>query len=525
MMAETFDDAWFDRALQDVDVTAPSELRAAISQMVSRDRRSMTHTEQRPPRRWRLAVSVAATIVVVVGGLALLGQLGGDPEPVPTDLGTDVPPADSTPSTPASTIESDVAPPVTTATNDTELEGSTEAVDQLLATMGLTEASTLSGDDAFAALSVLNDYRIEILRNSPGFSGTSRFGQTWVLADGSKPNPDNPPTVAEVTVLANGDAWAEFANGDLFRRDGPAGIDRGLYDVDGQVVAWELSTFPNAHGFDRAIGHDPMRLLGGLEQELTGTGPPGREPGTIAVSEVQYEQRRAVEVRIDSEWYGNSRMVIDLASGLIVEQESPQDDETRTPGSYSSLSDVTEADQLPVTEFPPLPDGVQWTQLGGQPRDTTATIGEASQAFGSGLMLPSAVIESGVVVMNHSGLTSEWTVVEPGDPDVISQTVSLNYVEPVGLLRTSVYLHTERPAPDGSIPPGYIPVDDRICLEPCPEPDPNSSPYFTPTVGALAGVPISEWGINLDGIFLAITAPTRDDALAIANSFVAVSDG
>ena len=87
MMAETFDDAWFDRALQDVDVTAPSELRAAISQMVSRDRPSMTHTEQRPPRRWRLAVSVAATIVVVVGGLALLGQLGGDPEPVPTDLG------------------------------------------------------------------------------------------------------------------------------------------------------------------------------------------------------------------------------------------------------------------------------------------------------------------------------------------------------------------------------------------------------------------------------------------------------
>ena len=79
--------------------------------------------------------------------------------------------------------------------------------DDLLEQLGLAGATTLTGEDAVVALGVLDDFRSELFRESPGFSATSTFRQEWVRADGSKPDP--PAKVANVTVLESGDVWAE----------------------------------------------------------------------------------------------------------------------------------------------------------------------------------------------------------------------------------------------------------------------------------------------------------------------------
>lgn len=509
-MTETFDDAWCDRIMGDVEATAPEELRAAIGEMVSRDRRPMPSITPDPPRPRRLVVSVAATIVVIVAGLALLGGLGERPTTVPTNsVG---PPRDSA-------VDQRGIAPVTIPTVDTQVPAGPG--DDVLAEMGLTGPTTLSGDDAQAALEVLNDHRVELLRNSPGFSARSTFGQTWVLTDGSKPYADNPATVVDVTVLASGDAWAEFENGDVFRHEGAAGVTRGLYTVDGSPAAWETNTFPNGHAFDRAVGHDPLALIGSFE----GVVQPW-EDGRIEVSASRYERREAVDVRIDSRATGSARYVIDLASGLIVEFESTQVDEKGTLGAYSSLSGVTEAEALPVAALPPLPDGVEWQRFDDSSAPTAVAIDRASEAFGAGLVLPRAALAAGRVAVEHRALTIDGRGVELDDPEAASRYVSIGYVEPMGLLRTIVHLHTERPVPGRPIPPEYAYVDDRICHETttCISTAAGTA-TMTPQAGALAGIPFEGNATNFDGIFLAISAPTLDDVVTIADTFVTVDGG
>lgn len=518
-MNDTFDDLWFDRVLQDVDATTPAELRTVIGEMVSQGHQtaaSMTSDTSRP--RWLMA-SVAVAIVALVAGLVLLSGLGGKSTSVPSDVGTDVDQSSSTVSIPESTIAQDVVAPGTTPTDDAETPSGAGGV---LGEMGLRGAVTLSGDEAVAALAVLNNYRIGVLRASPGFSATSASGESWAPADGSTPPPDDPATVADVTVLANGDVWAEFANGDVFWHEGATGIGRQLFTGgDGSPLAWETGTFPNEHNFRGVIGHDPLELITPIEGF--------RRWDTVEVSTTEFEQGDAVEVRIeysvrDGE-VDRERYVVDLTSGLIVVRDSTYGDATSAQTGRSSLSDVTVVDGLPVDSFPALPDGLEWTQIkdpwGGQ---RAVGIDEASAAFGSGLVLPRAALDAGVIGMEHSGLALDGRVVGPDDPDAGSRSVMIRYIEPVGLLRTTVSLYTERPGPGGTIPPDYVQIDDRLCLGSCmtTAADPGQVPLVTPDSGALAGISVYDWGTNFDGIGLQITAPTQEEASAIANTFVAV---
>lgn len=517
-MTDTSDDSWFDHILGQVDATTPDDLRAEIHDLVAVDDRTFAPVGPETQRSKRLLVSVAATIVVIVVGLVIVIDRGGSHTiaPSPASRPAVQPPAPTT--TPDTAIGQHQIPPVATPTTEVTPDASGGDDPNILDELGLTPTTTLSGDDAADALATLSEYRVQILRESAGFSATATSERTWVLPDGSTAQPVDPPTVVDVTVLADGDAWAQFANGDLFRLDAGAGIARGLYSKadDGSLVAWETNTVPGQHGYGQVLEHDPLALIGGNPERPRGI--------AVEVSATMFERRDAVEVRLrssnDSE---DSRYVIDLASALVVDYERTQVDDKGTSGLHSMLSDLRDADSAPVPFLPELPDGLEWLRFHDPSIPVAATIDEASDAFGPGLVLPRAAIESDRVTMEHRALSSDWGVVDLDDPDAVSRYVLIEYIEPVGLLRTIVHLSTERRVPGEAIPDGYEQIGDRICLETCDSEAPAPTTDMTPQTGALAGVPFSASSAYFDGISVSIEAPTDAATLAIANSFVAVT--
>ena len=517
-MNNDVEDNWFDRALAEVHATAPDDVRAQIRRLTGGDEAVVPMPPETPrSRRWLF--SAAATLVALVAGLVLLFGRGESPSIAPNHASTPSTDPPATTDVPATTLERTSVAPVSDPLGDVVVEEPSGAGSDVLERMGLGDTATSTGDDAVAALAVLEDYRISVLSASRGFSATSSVERTWVLADGSKPGPDAPPAVVDVTVLASGDVLAEFPNGDWFRHDAATGIARHLATntTDGTRVAWESRFDPRAHQHGRVLGHDPMQLLG------TDPGAFLREPLTVEVSATAFEQHGAVEVRMERRGLGIQRFVIDLASGLIVDFESTQVDEQGTSGLRSSLSDVVATDVLPVATEPPLPPGLEWQPFNDPSIATAASIEEAREAFGSGLVLPRSALDAGNVGMEHAATTLSGMGVELDHPDAASRYVMIYDIQPVGLLRTVVYLYTQHAVPGREIPSGYVEIDDRICEErtTCISATAEDAD-MTPTAGALAGVPFFGGFTNLDGMFLSIEAPTPQAVLAIADSFVAV---
>ena len=522
---ERQDDALFDGWLNSVEATASDELRATIRQMAAIDHQSAVPVDPGRPRLWRLGVAVTATIAVGVVGLVALLDRGDSPSTLnsaPTQPRPDV-------TTPATTVEAAPTPLVTTPTVSALEDPPSTVMDPpsnpALADLGFDEDAVLSTDDALAALVTLDDYRVGLLRESQGFRATATLGSTWVLTDGSKPQPDDPPTIVDVTVLESGDVWADYMNGDWFRFDGATGIGRSLRTnpTDGSQFPLEMNRSPYQHNYGSVLGHDPLQMLGGFAEMF-----PRPETVTVEISDVAFEGGLAVEVRFDIERLGAERFVVDLGSGLIVEHESTQPQENGTLGLYSSISGVTAADVLPVTTMPQLPDGLEWQRLDGPTDVFPVTLEEARSAFGSGLILPQAAVDAGTSAMEYSASTSDGLVVGPNDPNGEIRFVGIDYVETVGLLRTTFHSHTERLGPDGTVPAGYVEAGDRVCREPwgCSW-EPLGFDAIMPEAGALAGV----WfhtdyrglGTIVDGVGLSIQAPTRDEAIALANTFVTVA--
>jgi hypothetical protein len=534
-MTDTFDDAWFDSVLQDVQATAPEDLRVAIMQMAGTDRPLHRAADAgRPrPRRLALAATLAAAVAIGVAGLVVFLGRGDAPSTVTTDSSPASGPATSAvaPNTSAapntSTAPTATVPllPDSTAASTTAAppsEPASSSDDTVLATLGLTAGTTLSGDEAAAALAALDDHRIERLRASTGFRGTSTFGRTWVLSDGSTPQADDPSTVVDVTVLASGDVWAEYPNGDWFRFDAAAGINRSLSTnpFDGSLLASQDEEAPVQHNYYRVFGHDPLQRLIETEQNI---GP--SEDLEIQVSASEFEGGEAVEVRFESERLGVRRFVVDLGTGLIVESEWMQFEEEGTLGGYSSISGLTDADVLPVSTVPQLPAGVEW-QVFEYVKPMPTTIEAARAAFGAGLVLPVAALDAGMVAMEYSSTTADFEVVRADDPRGVSRSVMISYAESVGLLRTTIRLYTERPGPNGTVPDRFARVGDRLCFEPCRSTLSGPS-SITPETGALAGVPFDSsydgMATVVDGIHLSIVAPTTDEAMAMANTLVTVA--
>ena len=129
--------------------------------------------------------------------------------------------------------------------------------------------------------------------------------------------------------------------------------------------------------------------------------------------------------------------------------------------------------------------------------------------------------------MEQYALTSDGRVLAADDPEGEIRSVRIYHFEPVGLLRTTVHLSTERPSVEGTVPGGYVQIADRICLEPCRSTSPESSTMKAES-GALAGIPFFGQGsgiaTNVDGIFISIEGLTRNEAAVIANTFVTVGD-
>jgi len=526
-MTDSSDDAWFDALLQDVQATAPDDLRGAVRQMVDSEPQPVVPVglEQ---RRLRWISVAAAAVAVSVAGLVMLLNRGESPSTLTgvssaaTELAPilDTPNPSTVPSTTAAQLTaSTVAPSSVDVVPDSPIASS----DGVLANLGLVPGAALSGDVAVAALARLEDHRVGLLRESSGFRGTSTFGGTWALADGSKPQPDAPPTVVDVTVLANGDAWAAYPNGDWFRFDAVAGVTWALTTnpIDGTRSAHRTDAAPVQHNYGRVFGHDPLGPLGGLDDAFRRF-----DDWSLQVSASEFEGGEAVEVRFESERIGPINYVVDLRTGLVVEFESTEVEEKGTLGGYSSITGLTDADALPIAELPQLPDGLEWQDF-GFPEALAATIQEARAAFGSGLVLPQTALDAGFVSMEQNALTSDGRVLAADDPEGETRSVRIYHFEPVGLLRTTVQLSTERPSVEGTVPSGYVQIADRICLEPCRSTSPESSTMRAES-GALAGIPFFGQGsgiaTNVDGIFISIEGLTRNEAAAIADTFVTVGD-
>ncbi len=217
--------------------------------------------------------------------------------------------------------------------------------------------------------------------------------------------------------------------------------------------------------------------------------------------------------------------MVDLGSGLIVEHDSTQPDADGTLGVYSTLSGITDADVLPVSTVPQLPDGLEWQRLDGPVDVFPVTLDEAAAAFGSGLVLPQVVADAETLAMEHSATTRGGLVVDSDDPDGELRFVGIYHVEPVGLLRTTFHTQTERLGRAGTVPEGYVEVGDRVCPAPlgCSW-EPLGLGGMKLDAGAFAG----EWfrtgardvGASVDGVSVSIQAPTLDEAIALAETLV-----
>ena len=441
--------------------------------------------------------------------------------------------ASSTSSTPSVTSEPigveptvALAPATTLMVPTTEVESPMAPGDDLLEQLGLAGATTLTGEDAVVALGVLDDFRSELFRESPGFSATSTFRQEWVRADGSKPEPEPPANVANVTVLGSGDVWAEYANGNWLRFDAAAGLHQGLYTdaSDGSPYPLAYQGTPNIAEFGEVIRHQPTQPLRSIG-DVGWTRPP--DTPKIEVRSTEFEGNAAVEVIVETERLGLQRHLVDLGSGLIVEYQSTEPDVKGSWSHFSSLTDVAEARVLPVSVTPALPDGAEWQTLSSPVDRHPTTVREAREAFGSGLILPQSAVEAGVVAMEYSadGGGTRGTV-SADDPDGGVRWVNVQHVEPIGLMRTVFASWTYRPGLDGAIPEEYEPYEDRLCLGSCTPPLVESPSTIVPESGALAGITLQgdngNFGVMLDGVHLSIEAPTTSEALEMANSLTVV---
>ena len=425
-------------------------------------------------------------------------------------------------------VESTVAlaPTTTLVVPTTEAESPKAPGGDLIEQLGLVGTATLTGEDAVAALGVLDAFRSDLLRESPGFSATSTFRQTWVLADGSKPEPDPPAKVVNVTVLESGDVWAEYANGNWLRFDAAAGLHQGLYTdtSDGSPYPLAYQATPHIAEFWEVIRHQPT-------QPLRSIGDVGRSqpPDTpkIEVRSTEFEGNAAVEVIVETERFGLQRHLVDLGSGLIVEYRSTRPDVKGTSSEFSSLTSVAEARVLPVSITPSLPDGLEWQRLSSPVDRHPTSVREAREAFGSGLILPQSAVDAGIVAMEYSADSGgPRGTVSADDPDGGVRWVNVQYVEPIGLLRTVFASWTYRPGLNGAIPEEYEQYEDRLCLGSCTPPLVGAPSTIVPEFGALAGIPLSgdngNFGVMLNGVHLSIEAPTQSEALAMANSLTVV---
>ncbi|NND74323.1 MAG: hypothetical protein HKN44_04900 [Ilumatobacter sp.] len=82
-----------------------------------------------------------------------------------------------------------------------------------------------------------------------------------------------------------------------------------------------------------------------------------------------------------------------------------------------------------------------------------ATIDEAAEVFGEGLVITEAALASDVVLLDHTGTTGDGLVVAPDAPDVVIRSINVRSVHDVGLTREVVTAMVMRPAGESTVPP------------------------------------------------------------------------
>jgi hypothetical protein len=391
----------------------------------------------------------------------------------------------SLPSPASSASTTDLLTPTTIAVASTssstiaEVPVTTTRAQGLLVGLGLTDGVALSGADAAAALTVLDEYRAGLLQSSPGFTATSTKASWWDPAGGASPplsfpdaadrfgGLDQPPEVAEVTVLASGDMWVDSANGDWYGFDAATGQGRGLFTnpVDDSRSALEWAHTPLLHDYWFALGHDPLANFD-FPDDVFDRGPIDLE---LTMSATTLDGRQAIEVTRAGSTFGITVTVVDLATGLTVgRSNADRPEENGAWRGLSMLSDVRIVDALPVDTVPELPDEMSWTPAFPKDDPLTAkavTVDEAAEAFGSGLLVTQAALAADIVLMEHTGTTRDSGDVGVEESDAIMRNVRVQSVQALGLTRQIVTV----------IAMGTVALADRVALVACPGDSPSPS--------------------------------------------------
>lgn len=529
-MTDRIDDPWIDGVLRSVDATAPPDVRADVRRML---RGEVTPTDWRdgPRRRWPAPVAAAAAIAAIVG-LAVIGGRDDDPMIGPAD--TDEPSVEPTvrPTTSIEDRPTTTAAPTPTTTpvigegapQGHELPADLAAsIDALLAATGLAGGEVVSGEAAAEALAAIDRHRLALWREMPGFSVSATFGSTWVLADGTKPRPDAPPTYTDVTVLANGDVWAEFDGGDWYSVDAETGISRGVYrnEVTGSFDALQVQRAPHRHHLGSVLGHDPLARLDGIPTRFGRLETP--------VIELQFDLGSLppnVQVHVESDRLGRESYVVDLMTGLIVMYDASQPDEKGTLGRYSAMHDLVLVDELPIDDLPALPAGVEWQVLDDGTVAPTS-VADAAEAFGPGLVLPEVALAGGTVALGQTASTGEGMGVPIDHPDAAVREVWVEVVVSDGFLRQVFRINASMPIGDGPAPDGFELVDGRLCSAPCETTPTPAEATVVPRAGALAGLGWTGADGFLvrtqDGIGYSVEATTDEEAVRLVETLADAS--
>lgn len=398
--------------IDDIDIEA--RLRAALNekvpQLIEESRPIELPLVVTPSRVRRRYVGVAAAAVVIGAGLLMFALLSGrssvgerDLVPVDSGLVSNVPEATLDPSTDdeASALSIPSTVPVS-STADVAVEG-----ERLSGEDGVngSEVGVPLVDEV--TLATIGTRRAAALAELDGFAAT----HTFEFSPGPRPLPED---VQEITVLADGRAWAQDDRGGWKSVDPASGLYQAAYvDESGGTNYQEITDRMSFAfgGVGLAIGLDPVGPIDASDGDgvaIENTFHDGRAAWTVTKREENVDD----DVQAETTW------VIDIDTGLIVEYTFQKWHDDTEDHSRSTLTNLKAADELPAGfpgQFPQdaVVDSIDFS--GGR---RPVTLEEAASEFDPGLVVPADLPDDAPIAIYDRTIDSPGSQAHPDHEEV-----------------------------------------------------------------------------------------------------------
>jgi hypothetical protein len=448
-----------------------------------------------PNRRWKPLLMIGAAAALVIVGLVVLATHdSNDREPFRPGIDTIAPqPTAQVPVTTSATTTpgTSPAPPTTPPALSPTVSASSE-IDPTTA-----ELSTIQSSVA-AALTTFDTFRATATMRS---STSHESGGELV---------DGPVTINDVTMAADGSAWATGSPITWQSYDATTGIAR--------------TGTPSANAYMQ-LNIDPVSL--GLVMGLAPI-PRFDDFGTnVEVDETVQDGRPVWEINSiqdvtgpDGVEHRDETFEIDKATGLVIGYTKASTRSGTTTVQTATLSNLVLNVDFPPPEFPgTFPPGADVPGASDQNSIQLLTLDEAKARFGDGFVVTPTLPPTARITFESSIDPTHGTdgVTIVGANQRFKVTVDF----PTGFAPTSITISKAVDAGGASsADAGSLcrTIDGKTCL--------GSDGASVVTAGALKGVPselrLGVLTIHNGLVTIAIRAPSDQQALAIANSLVTV---